>query len=82
MHFLEQVANYYLHKHPSDLGRYTFVFPNRRSAMFMRKYLREKCEHVSFLPRLVTMNSFLQQYSDGALASATEPCVCAVQSLS
>lgn len=72
MHFLEQIANYYLRKHREDLGRYTFVFPNRRSAMFMRKYLREKCESVTFLPRLVTLNSFLQQYSDGALASTPE----------
>ncbi len=72
MHFLEQIANYYLQKHSSSLGRYTFVFPNRRSAMFMRNYLRDKCDAVTFLPRLVTMQSFLQQFAHGALASPAE----------
>lgn len=72
MHFLEQVANYHIRKHAHELGKYTFVLPNRRSAMFMRKYLRDKCARVTFMPKLITLNSFLQQYCDGAMASTHE----------
>ncbi len=61
-----------MRKHKNELGRYTFVLPNRRSAMFVRKYLRDKCEHVSFMPRLITLSSFIQQFCVGAPADEPE----------
>ena len=39
--FLEQVASYYL-TNTDDMSGLTLVFPNKRSAMFMKKYMQEE----------------------------------------
>lgn len=75
MTFLEQVAKYYVDKAKSgtvDLADYTFVFPNKRSAMFMRKYLKEQLPNIGFLPKLITITSFTQELCSVSLASNTE----------
>ena len=45
MKFLQQVARYYIQS-GADLSGMTMVFPNKRSAMFMRKYLKENMSEV------------------------------------
>lgn len=75
MTFLEQVAKYYVNKADIgavDLADYTFVFPNKRSAMFMRKYLKEQARKIGFMPKLITITSFTQELCSLSLASNTE----------
>lgn len=54
------------------LGSYTFVFPNKRSALHMAKYLKDAVDHVEFMPKMMTITSFTQQFSARPLASPTE----------
>ncbi len=63
--FLKQVASYYAAKKAEglDLGSYTFVFPNKRAAMFMRKYLKETYGQSCFMPRMITITAFTQEFS-------------------
>lgn len=69
--FLQQVADYYLCS-ATDLSSLTMVFPNKRSAMFMRKYLKEGMRQVSFMPKLVSVTYFIQQFDSARLAENTE----------
>ncbi len=71
MKFLQQVARYYIQS-GADLSGMTMVFPNKRSAMFMRKYLKENMSEVGFMPRLVSVTYFIQQYEPSALGTPTE----------
>lgn len=69
--FLEQIADYYIEKN-EDLSNLTFVFPNRRSALFMRKYLQNSMKHTGFLPRMMSITFFTQQYNNTSLATPNE----------
>ena len=71
MKFLQQVARYYI-RSGADLSGMTMVFPNKRSAMFMRKYLKENMREVGFMPRLVSVTYFIQQYEPSALGTPVE----------
>jgi len=71
MKFLQQVARYYVQS-GADLSDMTMVFPNKRSAMFMRKYLKENMDGVGFMPRLVSVTYFIQQYEPSALGTPLE----------
>ena len=56
MKFLEQIADYYTSPgHIADLQDITFVFPNKRSAMFLKLYIQQhlKAEY-SLMPRFTT----------------------------
>lgn len=76
--FLKQVAEYYvgkaLQKNAAhiDLSEYVFVFPNKRSGMFMSKYLKEGYDNVGFLPQLITITTFTQDFNEMPLASSAE----------
>ncbi|MDE6703208.1 MAG: hypothetical protein K2K00_06000, partial [Muribaculaceae bacterium] len=56
--FLETVALYLLDRY-DDLSDLTLVFPNKRSAMFLKKYMQEALVKTSavprFMPRFATM---------------------------
>lgn len=69
--FLEQIADYYIGK-GMDLADCCFVFPNKRSAMFMRKYIKERLDTVSFLPKLTTMSNFITLFNDSSQATQRE----------
>lgn len=71
MKFLQQVARYYIQS-GIDLSDVTMVFPNKRSAMFMRKYLKENMKGVGFMPRLVSITYFIQQFERSALGTPQE----------
>lgn len=69
--FLEQIADYYVEKN-EDLSNLTMVFPNRRSAMFMRKYMQEAMKQTGFLPRMMSITYFTQQFNDTTLSTPNE----------
>lgn len=69
--FLEQIADYYIGKN-EDLSNLTMVFPNRRSAMFMRKYMQNSMKSTGFLPRMLSITYFTQQFNDTTLATPNE----------
>lgn len=58
--FLEQVAKYYL-SDTSDHRRTTLIFPNKRSAMFMRRYLRRVADGPAFMPTMSTLGSYMSK---------------------
>lgn len=71
---MKQVADYYIRKGKNglDLADCVFVFPNRRSALFFSKYLKQGFSGVGVMPRLTTITSFTQQFCPLTLASPTE----------
>ena len=64
--FLKQVATHYMAE-GSNVSRLCFIFPNRRSLAFFKKYL---CEEVRCLgcpvvaPAMYTVNDFFSRISD------------------
>lgn len=61
--FLQQVAQIYLDKMGDGIADCCFVFPNRRSSLFFRKYLGEHLSKPMFSPALTTINSLFAQIS-------------------
>ncbi len=60
--FLYNVANTYYQNHSTDISKYTFVFPNRRSGLFFQKYLGDIIEKPIFSPNILTINDlFMSQ---------------------
>lgn len=62
--FLKQVADHY--SHSEDFSRTLFIFPNRRSLAFFRKYLCERARmesKVRLLPVLTTVSDFYTNLS-------------------
>ena len=64
--FLETVAHYILNSY-DDLSGLTLVFPNKRSAMFLKKYMQEALVKTSatprFMPRFATMGNFVSRFA-------------------
>lgn len=57
--FLKQVADHYYNR--GDIGGRCFIFPNRRSIVFFRKYLAEAVRGAArplLLPQMYTVNDF------------------------
>ncbi len=74
--FLGSVANYF-HSGNGDTSRpslsaITFVTPNKRSALFLKKYVRESCAGITLMPRFMTLRTFLNIYSDFPAAQPRE----------
>lgn len=61
MKFLEAVAAKYARR--ESLDRVCFVFPNRRSSVFFRKYLGQQAGKPLFVPALLTIDGLFQQLS-------------------
>ena len=64
--FLKQVAEHYLSK--GDIHDRCFIFPNRRSMVFFKKYLGESLSCPVILPKMLTINDFF--FSVSGMASA------------
>ena len=64
--FLEQVAQVFVGKmiEEKDLSRYSFVFPNRRSSVFFRKYLGELAERPIKAPVILTVDELFDRLSN------------------
>lgn len=60
--FLKEVAESALKRNPT-LADVTFVFPNRRAALFFRKYLSEGLTKPVFSPGLITIEEFFKAHT-------------------
>ena len=54
--FLKQIAGLFYDMHGAEIHRLAFVFPNRRSGVFFRKYLSEIATMPIFSPSILTIN--------------------------
>jgi hypothetical protein len=63
--FLQQVANVFYECYSSDIHRFAFIFPNKRSGLFFRKYLSELTQNTSSLPATITINELFQKLNPG-----------------
>lgn len=68
--FLKQIAEHYYNTH--NISDLCFVFPNRRSMVFFRKWLSETAKNdpqskVFTMPELLTMNDFFYKVSGAAV---------------
>jgi CRISPR/Cas system-associated exonuclease Cas4 (RecB family) len=61
--FLYKVAKLFYLKYGSELHKHTFVFPNRRAAMFLRKYLTEITGKPLFSPAVLTIQELFASFS-------------------
>ncbi len=64
-HFLVQIADRYVspaEKH--HLEDYVFVFPNKRSARFLKHYMQQRVRGTSFMPRFTTLGALMSRFSD------------------
>jgi RecB family exonuclease len=60
--FLKELAEKILEKH-SKLDELTLVFPNRRAALFFRKYLAESINKPTWSPKLISIEELFAQHS-------------------
>ncbi|MCH5220937.1 MAG: PD-(D/E)XK nuclease family protein [Muribaculaceae bacterium] len=72
--FLRSVAAYYAENvagrpAPENI---VYILPNKRSAMFLKKYVREYVEGIAVMPRFMTMRSFISIFSQYPEASQRE----------
>ena len=61
-HFLQDLAEKLLKAHPR-LDEMTLVFPNRRAALYFRKYLTRLLDKPAFAPKLITIEEFIAGFS-------------------
>lgn len=61
-HFLQDLAEKLLKEHP-QLDEMTLVFPNRRAALYFRKYLSLLLDKPAFAPKLITIEEFIAGFS-------------------
>ena len=54
--FLQEIAKTFIDKVGDELSDYCFVFPNRRSGLFFRKYLIEAANKARILPGITTIS--------------------------
>ncbi len=72
--FLEQIADYYTSgNRQKQLADITFVFPNKRSALFLKRYIQQRVDsHYTLMPRFTTFGRFASQTVRVAEASRYE----------
>jgi hypothetical protein len=61
--FLKQVATLLYQHFDTDISRMAFIFPNRRSGLFFRKYLSQAAGKPVFAPAILTISELFQQLS-------------------
>ena len=54
--FLSQIASSFYAEYGAGVGNMAFIFPNRRSGLFFRKYLAEEAGKPMFAPAVYTIN--------------------------
>jgi CRISPR/Cas system-associated exonuclease Cas4 (RecB family) len=59
--FLQQAAKIFYEHYGIDIHRLTFVFPNKRSGLFFRKYLSQLTPKSALLPEIMTINILFQK---------------------
>lgn len=67
--FLKSIAREYARRY-DDLSRFIFVFPNRRSGTFFRRYLHGFLGGRKMLaPEITTISDFIENYTDAVVDS-------------
>jgi len=61
--FLQTLAERLYQEHP-QLDEMTLVFPNRRAALYFRKYLAKGLDKPAFAPKLLTIEEFISSFSN------------------
>lgn len=72
--FLQDVADFHIGK-SNDLRNMIFLFPNKRSIIFMRRYIKKSAadkETPFFLPKMRTLSAFFNSLSPNQEASRIE----------
>lgn len=64
MKFLQQIASLFYNQEGAKIRELCFVFPNRRSGLFFRKYLGEIAREPVFSPGIFTIKDFIISLSD------------------
>jgi ATP-dependent nuclease, subunit B len=59
--FLKQIAELFYCKYGANIHRLAFIFPNRRSGLFFRKYLSEIAHKPVFSPSILTINDLFNK---------------------
>jgi len=72
MKFLEQVALDFYNREGSGIRELCFVFPNRRSGLFFRKYLAGFSEKPVFSPAIITLKDMVVSLSNKREADRIE----------
>ena len=63
--FLARIADYYMSEVAGiHLEDYVFVFPNKRSARFLKHYMQQRVKDTAFMPRYTTLGALLSRFSD------------------
>lgn len=62
--FLKSVAEVFLREYPHDISSFCFVFPNRRSGTFFKKYLKETTDRILLSPEITTIHDFFSSLSN------------------
>ncbi|MDR1380333.1 MAG: PD-(D/E)XK nuclease family protein [Tannerella sp.] len=61
--FLKQIATLFLDRYGAEIRRLAFVFPNRRSGIFFRRYLSEVAGRPLFSPSIMTIDDLFRRLS-------------------
>ncbi|HYW96233.1 MAG TPA: PD-(D/E)XK nuclease family protein, partial [Bacteroidales bacterium] len=61
--FLDKLAVHLLDRYGDTLGQQCIVFPNRRSGVFFKYYLKNAMNGSAWLPEIHTINSFMEALS-------------------
>jgi hypothetical protein len=59
--FLQQTAKVFYEHYGINIQKFAFVFPNKRSGLFFRKYLSSLIPEAGHLPSILTVNNLFQQ---------------------
>ncbi len=70
--FLQSIAKHLYSKYGKNLGGQCLVFPNRRSGVFFRNYLRTLGSEGLWMPEIFTASSFMEKLSGSELADPIE----------
>lgn len=69
--FLAAVAKYY-HDADIDLSELCLVFPNKRAAIFFRRYFKNSAKGLTFIPDIKTIGALNETFSDRRIADHIE----------
>ncbi|MDR2384921.1 MAG: PD-(D/E)XK nuclease family protein [Tannerella sp.] len=59
--FLQQIANVFYEHYGNEIQKFAFVFPNKRSGLFFRRYLSQRMPDMAFSPKIMTLRSLFQE---------------------
>lgn len=70
--FLQEKMAHIYQAHTENLSQVTIIIPNKRAAVYIQKYLVDLIEKPFFAPKIITINEWIDQYTDERIVSQTE----------